>query len=124
MKSIHSVSFHRFVASVLGVGVLAASSLACSAGPEAQDAVTTSEARTTTIQGAITVWDWSSLPVCTLLRRATVFYVTASQNLVYCDGSQYLPVPLTGLNGKDGRDGVNYLVTITPATLQECATGG
>src|SRR5262245_42133032 len=92
----------------LGIGVLTASLSGCS-GPDAQGGVSVAESRahTATIQGAITVWDWSSLPVCGLLRRGTVFYVTSPQKLVYCDGSQYLSVPLTGLSGSDGRDGVS-----------------
>ncbi len=79
-----------------------------------------STASTASVQGAIVVDRWPTLPLCTLLNRGAVYYVKAENELVYCDGSRYQSVAA----GIDGKDGVTWLVTTSPATPLECPAGG
>jgi cysteine-rich repeat protein len=74
------------------------------------------------VQGAIGVRDWPSLPVCTILNRGVVYYVQSDRSVVYCDGNRYQGLTLP--SGAAGKDGVSFLVTTTAASITTCPTGG
>ncbi len=66
--------------------------------------------------GVVVLQHRSELPRCGVWRRGVVFYVQSSEELMYCDGRDYQPVQL------DGVDGAGWVLATTPAP--DCPAGG
>ncbi|MGB5810070.1 MAG: hypothetical protein WBG86_06030 [Polyangiales bacterium] len=70
--------------------------------------------------GAITTATFGELPVCWFGRRAQVYYVTSTEQFLYCDGRRFVELDL----GAGGGGGTNFVVNVAPASLDECPNGG
>ncbi len=93
--------------------------LALTAGCDHQSSVDAAEAPVN-IAGVVVLQETSELPNCNPAHRGTVYYVQAGEDFYYCDGADYQPLDLRGL---DGADGVAWVVEVT-ADPEECADGG
>ncbi|HET9960656.1 MAG TPA: hypothetical protein VFQ61_39565 [Polyangiaceae bacterium] len=71
--------------------------------------------------GVTTVELLAQVPPCTLLRRGAVYYVSAEDKLLYCDGTRYQELDL---RQADGAAGESWVVQILPANTVDCPNGG
>lgn len=71
--------------------------------------------------GAILLAQRTQLPACNEGHRGDVYYVREEDSFYYCDGSKNRELDL---GGRDGKDGVSWLVQLATASPAECAAGG